>query len=221
MDTTGGEREDGGGKSRIQERNRALILEAALAVFSAEGFKGATLDRIAREARLSKPNLLYYFPSKEAIHAALLEGLLDTWLAPLRDLDPGGEPLAEVRAYVRKKLDLSRLRPRESRLFANEVLHGAPHLGPVLGGELARIVEEKARVLEAWMDEGRLARVPPKHLIFAVWALTQHYADFEAQVRAVLGEGHDPFDEAGPVLDMIFERLLAPPGTPPGAPPTA
>ncbi len=227
MGATGGERERGerrggeragagGAKSRIQERNRALILEAALAVFAAEGFKGATLDRIAREARLSKPNLLYYFPSKEAIHAALLEGLLDAWLAPLRELDPAGEPLAEVRAYVRRKLDLSRLHPRESRLFAGEVLHGAPHLAPILGGELARIVDEKARVLEAWMDGGRLARVPPKHLIFAVWALTQHYADFEAQVRAVLGEGHDPFDEAGPVLDMIFERLLAPQPPPAG-----
>ena len=83
----------GTGRSRIQERNRAAILEAGLAVFSATGFSGATLDRIAREARLSKPNLLYYFPSKEAIHLALLEGLLDAWLAPLRALDPGGEPV--------------------------------------------------------------------------------------------------------------------------------
>ncbi len=207
-------RPEGGGKSRIQERNRALILEAALAVFSAEGFKGATLDRIAKEARLSKPNVLYYFPSKEAIHLRLLEGLLDTWLGPLMALDPAGEPLEEVRAYVAAKLALSRDFPRESRLFAGEVLRGAPHLSPVLGGRLAALVEEKAALLQAWMDQGRLAQVSPKHLIFAVWALTQHYADFEAQVRAVLGDGHDPFDEAGPVLDMIFGRLLAPVQTP-------
>ena len=215
MEVAGGEdgSQDGGqrgGRSRIQERNRALILEAALAVFSAEGFKGATLDRIAREARLSKPNLLYYFPSKEAIHLALLEGLLESWLAPLMALDPAGEPLAEVRGYVRAKLALARDFPRESRLFAGEVLRGAPHLAPVLGGRLAALVDDKARVLQAWMDDGRLARVPPKHLLFAVWALTQHYADFEAQVRAVLGKGHDPFDEAGPMLDMVFARLLAP-----------
>lgn len=229
----GGEREDAveaggaagepeavgaGGRSRIQERNRALILEAALAVFSAEGFKGATLDRIAKAARLSKPNLLYYFPSKEAIHLSLLEGLLDAWLAPLAALDPAGEPLEEVRAYVRAKLALARDFPRESRLFAGEVLRGAPHLAPVLGGRLAALVEDKAEVLQAWMDAGSLAPVPPKHLLFAVWALTQHYADFEAQVRAVLGPGHDPFAEAGPVLDMIFARLLAPPPAPPPAP---
>lgn len=210
MDGEGTDEVQAAGRTRIQERNRAAILEAGLAVFSASGFSGATLDRIAREARLSKPNLLYYFPSKEAIHLALLEGLLDAWLAPLRALDPTGEPVEEVLAYVRRKLDLARDFPRESRLFANEVLRGAPHLGEVLGGGLARLVEEKARVLERWMEEGRIARLPPKHLVFSIWALTQHYADFEAQVRAVLGEGHDPFAEAGPFLDTLFRRLLAP-----------
>lgn len=200
----------GPGRSRIQERNRAAILAAGLAEFSSSGFSGATLDRIAKTARLSKPNLLYYFPSKEAIHLALLQNLLDAWLAPLRALDSAGEPQEEVLLYVRRKLELSRSFPRESRLFANEVLRGAPHLSEVLGGELAQLVESKAEVLERWMDEGRLARVPPKHLVFSIWALTQHYADFEAQVRAVLGDGRDPFAEAGPFLDTLFRRLLAP-----------
>ena len=48
-------------RTRIQQRNRDLILEAALEVFSTHGFRGATLDQIANEAGLSKPNLLYYF----------------------------------------------------------------------------------------------------------------------------------------------------------------
>ena len=199
-----------GGRTRIQERNRAAILEAGLAVFSALGFSGATLDRIAKEAKLSKPNLLYYFPSKEAVHMALLTNLLDAWLAPLRALDPGGDPVEEVLAYVGRKLDLSRDYPRESRLFANEVLRGAPHLSSVLEGELAALVADKAAVLEGWMAEGRLARVPPKHLLFSIWALTQHYADFEPQIRAVLGQGHDPFAEAGDYLDTLFRRLLVP-----------
>jgi TetR/AcrR family transcriptional regulator len=113
-------------------------------------------------------------------------------------------------AYVRRKLELSRDFPRESRLFANEVLRGAPHLTEVLGGELAALVDEKAAILGRWMDEGRLARLPPEHLVFSIWALTQHYADFDTQVRAVLGDGRDPFAEAGPFLDLLFRRLLAP-----------
>ncbi|MCE8469187.1 TetR family transcriptional regulator, partial [Rhodovulum sulfidophilum] len=109
-------------RTRIQRRNREAILEAALDVFSQQGFRGATLDQIARKAGLSKPNLLYYFPSKEAMHETLLAGLLDTWLAPLRALDPEGEPLDEILGYVHRKLLMSRDFPRESRLFANEIL---------------------------------------------------------------------------------------------------
>lgn len=199
-------------RSRIQRKNREAILDAALDVFSQYGFRGATLDQIAEAAGLSKPNLLYYFPSKEAIHATLLDTLLDTWLQPLRDLNPEGEPMAELLTYVRRKLEMSRDLPRESRLFANEMLQGAPRMGDTLAGPLKALVDNKAMVLQGWMDRGQIARVPPRHLIFAVWALTQHYADFDAQVRAVLGPGHDPFAEAEGFLDTLFRRLLAPGG---------
>jgi TetR/AcrR family transcriptional regulator len=195
-------------RSRIQQRNRELILDAALEVFSLHGFRGATLDQIAEVAGLSKPNLLYYFPSKEAVHKVLLTGLLDTWLDPLRAMDPAGEPLEEIKAYVGRKLDLARDYPRESRLFANEILQGAPRMRDAIEGDLRALVAEKAQVLTRWMDEGRIARVDPVHLIFSIWALTQHYADFDVQVRAVLGPGHDAFAEAGGFLDTLFRRLL-------------
>jgi TetR/AcrR family transcriptional regulator len=195
--------------TRIQQKNREAILAAALEVFSQAGFRGATLDQIAEAAGLSKPNLLYYFASKDAIHEALLADLLDVWLQPLRDLDPDGDPMAELLAYVTRKLEMSRTMPRESRLFANEVLQGAPRLEGMLGGGLKALVDEKSAVLQGWMDQGRLRPVPPRHLLFSIWALTQHYADFDAQVRAVLGPGHDPFVEAGAYLDVLFRRLLA------------
>ncbi len=197
-------------RTRIQQKNSETILEAALEVFSTYGFRGATLDQIAEVAGLSKPNLLYYFPSKEAMHQALLTRLLATWLDPLRDLDAKGDPLSEILAYVRRKVELSRDYPRESRLFANEILQGAPRMQDALNGELKSLVDEKAAVLQGWMDQGRIARMPPVHLIFSIWALTQHYADFDVQVRAVLGSGHDPFSEAGAYLDMLFRKLLAP-----------
>ena len=198
-------------QSRIQVRNSQTILDAALEVFSAQGFRGATLDQIADVAGMSKPNLLYYFASKEAIHAALLSGLLDTWLDPLRDMDAGGDPVTEVIGYVRRKLDLARDYPRESRLFANEMLQGAPRMKAVIETDLKTLVDEKAAVLTGWMDQGRIARVHPVHLIFSIWALTQHYADFDVQVRAVLGPGHDAFAEARAHLEVMFTRLLAMP----------
>lgn len=196
--------------TRIQQKNRAAILEAALEVFSAHGFRGATVDQIAAEAGLSKPNLLYYFPSKEAIHTELLEGLLDTWLDPLRELDAEGDPLDELLAYMRRKLEMSRDYPRESRLFANEIIQGAPRIGDTLGTDLKQLVDEKAAVIDGWVARGQIAPVHAHHLIFSIWALTQHYADFDVQVRAVLGKrDSDHFREAGLYLDQLFTKMLS------------
>ena len=196
-------------RTRIQRKNSEAILDAALDVFSTHGFRGATLDQIAEVAGLSKPNLLYYFPSKEAIHTALLSELLDTWLDPLRAMDRNGDPMTEIMSYVRRKLEMSRDFPRESRLFANDILQGAPFMRGAIEGDLKRLVDEKSGILRHWMAEGRIATLPPAHLIFSIWALTQHYADFDVQVRAVLGEGHDPFAEALDYLETLFTKLLA------------
>lgn len=195
--------------TRIQKKNRAAILEAALNVFSAHGFRGSTVDQIASEAGLSKPNLLYYFPTKEAIHTALLSGLLETWLAPLHDLDAEGDPMEEILAYIRRKLEMSRDLPRESRLFANELVQGAPRIHESLSSDLKALVDEKTSILTGWMDQGKIARLHPYHLIFSIWALTQHYADFDVQVRAILGD-EDPFAGAEPFVDTLYRKLLAP-----------
>ena len=196
--------------SRIQQKNRKLVLEAALDVFSQHGYRGATLDQIAEAAGLSKPNILYYFSGKEEIHVTLLNRLMETWLDPLVHLDPTGDPMAELLGYVRRKLEMSRLYPRESRLFANEILQGAPRMAPHLESGLKPLFDEKCALIQSWSDAGRIARVNPRHLIMSIWSTTQHYADFDVQVRAVLGEGHDPFAEAGDFLDTLFGRLLKP-----------
>ena len=195
--------------TRIQKRNRKRILDAALEVFSARGFRGATLDQIAEGAGLSKPNLLYYFDSKESIHRLLLEDLLASWLEPLRAIDPKGDPRAEVMGYMREKLRMSREYPRESRLFANEILQGAPRLADFIAHDLKLLVDDRAALIARWSAEGRLAPVDPYHLIFSIWALTQHYADFDAQIRLIRQDA-DPLEGAEPFLERLFERLLAP-----------
>ncbi|TFF21935.1 TetR family transcriptional regulator [Jiella endophytica] len=178
-------------RTRIQLVNREIILSAALEVFATHGFRGATVDQIAARAEMSKPNLLYYFRRKQDIYRAVLEHTLDDWLAPLAAIDRDGDPIEELRRYITLKLQMSAENPAASRLFANEVLAGAPVIGDFLKTRLRELVHEKAGVVRAWVGEGRLAPVDPTHLIFMIWAVTQHYADFDVQVRAVLGSQVD------------------------------
>ena len=199
--------------TRIQREKQDIILEAALEVFSVHGFRGATIDQIAEVAGMSKPNLLYYFPRKEEIHRRLIAGLLQTWLAPLREMNPAGDPFPEIRSYIRRKLEMARDFPRESRLFANEMLQGAPRIIELIEIDLKTLVEEKAEVLLSWMEQGKLARTDPYHLIFSIWATTQHYADFDVQVRAVLGPargGEGRFEDAARYLEQLFMHGLSP-----------
>ena len=138
--------------SRIQKRNRRRILDAALDVFSAHGFRGATLDQIAEAAGLSKPNILYYFSGKEEIHLTLLNQLMETWLDPLAAMNADGDALEELLSYVQRKLEMARDYPRESRLFANEMLQGAPRIIEMIEIDLKNLVDEKAKVLLGWME---------------------------------------------------------------------
>jgi TetR/AcrR family transcriptional regulator len=174
-------------KTRAGEANAERILDAALEIFSVVGFHGARIDQIAAAAGLSKPNLLYYFKTKEDLYTALLRRTLEMWLEPLRELEEERDPLQALSEYIARKLQYSRDNPKASRLFAMEILQGAPLLSTILTGELARIVGEKSETIRRWIAAGKLAPIDPHHLIFAIWATTQHYADFQAQVLAVTG----------------------------------
>ncbi len=197
-------------ESRIRAANTGIILDAALEVFSAYGYRGSTVDQIAARAGMSKPNLLYYFRRKEDIYVAVLERTLAVWLEPLKLLDRKGDPLEEISRYISAKLKLSRETPKASRLFANEVLHGATAIGKFLSGPLKALVDDKARVIRAWARQGKIAPVDPYHLIFAIWAMTQTYADFDVQVRAIVGDDGKRFAAAERALNRIVRDGLAP-----------
>ncbi|KGT94243.1 TetR family transcriptional regulator [Erwinia typographi] len=175
-------------RSRAVAAKRTAILSAALALFSQYGVHGTSLDKVAEGADVSKTNLLYYFPSKEALYIAVLKNILDVWLAPLRALREDQQPLEAIRDYIRLKLEVSRDHPQASRLFCMEMLQGAPLLKGELEGDLKRLVDDKSAVIEGWINQGKLAAVEPHHLIFMLWATTQHYADFSTQVEAVTGQ---------------------------------
>jgi TetR/AcrR family transcriptional regulator len=165
------------------------ILAEAEKVFAEHGFEGATMTRLAAACGLPKANLHYYFGSKERLYRAVLEGILALWLKDATEwIVPERHPAQGLEGYVRAKMAHSRNRPHASRIFAGELLRGAPHIMLFLGIELRRVVNELDSVIQGWSARGLMRPVNPAHLLFNIWAMTQTYADFDVQIRAVLGK---------------------------------
>ena len=131
-------------KGLIRQTNEALILLAAEKVFARAGFGGATMAAIAEGSGLPKANLHYYFGSKDVLYRAVLAGILNNWLLPAHGITVNAEPRAALESYIRAKMELSAKRPDGSKVFANELLHGAPVLRQLLQTELRQLVQEKS-----------------------------------------------------------------------------
>lgn len=195
-------------KSRIWERNEATILSGAERVFARAGFEGATMAQIAEEAGVPKPNLHYYFGNKLDLYRAVLNRVLHDWLDPTDVIVAEAEPRIALENYVRKKMALAFSRPDASRVFANELLHGAPVIGELLRGELRATVREKARVIDGWIEAGKMAPVDSTHLFFTLWAATQTYADFDVQIHAVLGTEPNPATDTPRATAHVTSLIL-------------
>jgi TetR/AcrR family transcriptional regulator len=178
----------------IRERNETRILKAAEAVFAKHGFNGASTAEIAHRAGVPKPNLHYYFRTKQQLYAGVLDNILKIWLDAMDEIRPGVEPAEAFQRYIMRKMESSRLLPEPSRLWAMELISGARHVEPFLRRRLRRLVREKSTIIRGWIAEGKLEPIEPEHLLFMIWAMTQTYADFASQIAAVLGKSK--LDEA-------------------------
>ncbi|TCS38790.1 TetR family transcriptional regulator C-terminal domain-containing protein [Reinekea marinisedimentorum] len=191
------------------------ILRGAEQVFAEAGFRGAAMDRIAEQIGISKQNLLYYFSSKETLYRTVLQNIVDIWLERMAFInDVNASPEEIIRAYVRGKLELSRDYPCASKVFAQEIISGAPVISDYLKQHLKPLFDKDVELVRHWVDEGQLAATEPEHLFFAIWAMTQTYADFAVQIGLMMGKpalDQDDFDRASDFLAEMILNGICPP----------
>ena len=167
---------------RIREQSRELILQAAESEFAYHGFRGATMQRIAESAQVPKANIHYYFSNKLGLYGAVLENTLNLWDAIFNELASHDEPADVLSYYIDAKMDFSRTHPSASRLFAKEMISGAPHLSAYLQQDYRLWFKQRMSIFESWVAQGKMDDLEPAHVIFMIWASTQYYADFEPQI---------------------------------------
>jgi TetR/AcrR family transcriptional regulator len=204
-------------KRRVINRDKleADIVAEAVRAFAESGYEGASIATVADKAGLSKQNLMYYFPTKHALYQRVLNDVLDEWLDRMDTLaDPDQEPRDILRAYIQAKLRFSREHPWGSRVYAMEVISGAPLYGEQIRERVVPLVRKDIEVFERWIAEGRIAPVNATHLLFAIWAMTQSYADFSAQMALVLNRKQltkKDFDDAERmIIDMVLCAVAIP-----------
>ena len=203
---------------RLQNRDKleADILAAAVRVFAESGYEGTSIATVADNVGLSKQNLMYYFPTKQALYERVLDGVLDDWLERMDKLaDPEQNPHDVLRAYVQAKLRFSREQPWASRVYAMEVISGAQLYGAQIQQRVVPLLRKDIEVFERWIAEGKIAPVNATHLLFAIWAMTQSYADFATQMALVLNRKQltrKDFDEAETMITTMVLAAVAMPG---------
>lgn len=174
-------------RTEIRQQNEALILRAAEKVFAEAGFGGATMQLIADMAGLPKANLHYYFATKEDLYRRVVQEIFEIWLKAAESMDDAPGPAEGIGAYIEAKMEISRRHPVGSKVWAYEVMHGAPVIQDYLETTLRDWTAGRVRLIERWMDEGKMARIKPEHLLYMLWATTQHYADFSHQITTLNG----------------------------------
>ncbi|MBJ9974331.1 TetR family transcriptional regulator C-terminal domain-containing protein [Pseudomonas sp. S75] len=187
-------------KIQIRRRNIEKILQAAEQVFAEQGYGVTSMADIAERAQLPRSNLHYYFSTKDELYRAVLQDLLEVWKQDALCFERFDDPRVVLTSYIRAKMGHSRSRPLGSKVWAEEILHGAPLLGDSLRDSLVPWAQLKQAKIRRWVEQGRILPVEPSALLYMIWAATQHYADFDYQV-ALLNDGDA-------LSDLAFERAL-------------
>ena len=191
-----------------QTRQYRTILDAAIEEFSRIGYKATSMQVIANRAGIPKANVHYYFKNKENLYREVLNHIIEVWNVSFDEIQNHEDPAVALDRMIRAKVRLSYTHANASRLFANEIIHGAEHLGDYLKQDMRQWVREKSRIIQSWIDAGKMDRVDPVHLIFLIWSSTQHYADFETQVLTILNRVEYETEMIDGIADFLSQVIL-------------
>lgn len=194
--------------SRIRELNSERILEASAAEFARKGYAATKIIDIAKQVNLPKPNIYYYFQSKENLYRCVLESIIEPLLEASLPFDQFDDPAYALQQYIHTKVRISQEHPHASKVFASEIMHGAPHLPKDISEKLLKQTEKCTARLNEWMQAGKMDHVDPHHLLFTIWASTQTYADFDWQIRIVTGKKKLTDSDYNTAANLITQMVL-------------
>jgi TetR/AcrR family transcriptional regulator len=118
----------------------------------------------------------------------LLEDILQLWNSRFDEATVSDDPAEVLAHYIADKMEISRCRPDASKMFALEIINGAPNLDKFFKDQHANWMAGRVDVIKQWIEQGKLVATDPHYLLFNIWATSQHYADFSVQINELRGK---------------------------------
>lgn len=201
------------------EESRAAILDAAAHEFADHGVDGARTDAIAREARVNKALLYYYFKDKETLYGAVLDaafsGLKDT---VFRVLDSPRSPREKILAYVAAYFDFIASNRLYPRLMQREMMRAregeSQHIDKIIRNHIQPIFTRVSEVLRDGIARGEFREVNPAHFVPSMVAMIVFYFSSAPVMQKIVG--FNPLapnrvaERRAAVMDFVSAALFRP-----------
>jgi len=199
------------------EESRAAILQAAAEEFAAHGVAGARTDAIAREARVNKALLYYYFKDKETLYGAVLDNAFSGLKkAVFRVLDSELPPGEKIMAYSGAYFDFIASNELYPRLMQREMMRAreghSQHIEKVVKNYIQPIFVRVSEVLREGIAKGEFRPVNPAHFVPSIVAMIVFYFSSAPMMQKIVG--FNPLtperiaERRAAVLDFISAALF-------------
>jgi len=161
--------------SRLTDRKRDAIVQAAIAEFRTNGFEATSVDKVAARAEVSKRTLYNHFASKDELFAAILRIL---WESSTSELRRAYEPQRPVREQLVELLQgkLAMLADDNFLALARVAIAAALH-SPERAREMVDRIGEKDGAMLDWI------RAAQKHGALKAVDAAQAYKQLECLIK--------------------------------------
>lgn len=177
------------------EESRAQILLAAERIFAKSGLAGARTDAIAREAKVNKALLYYYFPSKDHLYEAVVENHFREFnQRALEVLKSKGSARDVLLQYVSMHFDFVSEQHRHATLYQQMMMTGGKALERLVPKYFAPRSKALGELLQRGIRGGEFRKMDRFQASVSVVALIVFYFSASQVIRLM---GHsDAFDPA-------------------------
>src|SRR6202047_759371 len=201
------------------EHSPAAILQAAAEEFSEHGIPGARTEAIAREARVNKALLYYYFKDKETLYGAVLDNAFSGLKATVfRVLDSDLPPREKIMTYVGTYFDFIASNQVYPKLMQREMMRAreghSPHIEKLVKNYLQPIYVRVGELLRKGIAEGEFRKIDPAHFIPSMVAMIIFYFSSAPLMQKIVR--FNPLaperiaERRAAVLDFISAALFLP-----------